>query len=434
MVYVLSASGKPLMPTQRHGRVRHLLERGEAKVVRRTPFTIQLTYETAERTQPITLGVDAGSKTVGISATTESKEVFAAELTPRNDVVKLLSKRRELRRARRNRTTRHREPRLENRVHSKHKGWLAPSVEVKMHNHIQGIRLASKILPITGIVIETGEFDLQRLKAMEEGRPLPVGTDYQLGEMYDEYNVRQYVLHRDGYCCRSCKAKGEGVKLHAHHKESRLTGGNRPSNLITLCESCHKKYHLGLISLDGIKPGRNYRDAAFMGIMRPTLMARVRAEFPDIPVRETKGYITKCTREQNSIAKSHINDARCISGNPLAAPCNDTYRLKPVRAHNRKLHKETILAGGYRKANQAPKTMFGYRLFDKVLCNGKEGFIFGRRSSGAFDVRMLDGNRLSAGVSYKKLALIERATNLLTERRMAIPPPPVEAGVSSPNF
>jgi len=434
MVYVLSASGNPLMPTERHGRVRHLLDRREARVVRRTPFTIQLTYETEERTQPITLGIDAGSKTVGISAATKSKEVFAAELTPRNDVVKLLSKRRELRRARRSRTTRHREPRFDNRTHSKHKGWLAPSVEVKIHNHIQGIRLATRVLPIAGIVIETGEFDLQRLKAMEEGRPLPVGTDYQLGEMYDEYNVRQYVLHRDGYCCRKCRAKGDGIKLHVHHLESRQTGGNRPANLITLCETCHKKYHEGKISLDGAKPGRNYRDAAFMGIMRPTLMARVRAEFPNVPIKETKGYITKFVRELNGIVKSHINDARCIGGNPYAKSSGEVYRLKPVRAHNRKLHKETILKGGYRKANQAPKKMFGYRLFDKVLCNGEEGFIFGRRSSGSFDIRTLDGNRLSAGISYKKLSLKENATNVLIERRKAIPPPPVEVGVSSPIF
>ena len=78
--------------------------------------------------------------------------------------------------------------------------------------------------------------------------------------------------------------------------------------------------------------------------------------------------------------------------------------------------------------------MFGYRLFDKVLCNGEEGFIFGRRSSGSFDIRTLDGNRLSAGISYKKLSLKENATNVLIERRKAIPPPPVEVGVSSPIF
>jgi hypothetical protein len=142
MVYVLNKDGKPLMPTMRHGRVKHLLRRGEAKVVRRRPFTIKLLYETKNAVQPVVLGIDAGSKTVGMSAATEKKELFAAELKPRSDVSDLLTSRREKRRARRGRKTRYRKPRFLNRVKSKPKGWLAPSVEVKIHNHMQGIKLA----------------------------------------------------------------------------------------------------------------------------------------------------------------------------------------------------------------------------------------------------------------------------------------------------
>ena len=48
------------MPTERHGKVKWLLKSGKAKVVRRTPFTIQLLYETTEYVQPVTLGVDPG--------------------------------------------------------------------------------------------------------------------------------------------------------------------------------------------------------------------------------------------------------------------------------------------------------------------------------------------------------------------------------------
>ena len=130
----------------------------------RTPFTIQLIGVSKTYVQGITLGVDAGSRHVGLSATTTKQELFSAELRPRNDVVDLLSSRREMRRSRRNRTTRYRKVRFDNRVHSKHKGWLTPSVEVKIHNHIQGISLVAKILPITTIRVETAEFDLQRLK------------------------------------------------------------------------------------------------------------------------------------------------------------------------------------------------------------------------------------------------------------------------------
>jgi N6-L-threonylcarbamoyladenine synthase len=70
-----------------------------------------------------------------------------------------------------------------------------------------------------------------------------------------------------------------------------------------------------------------------------------------------------------------------------------------------------------RKKNQAPYEVKGFRLFDKVICKGKEAFIFGRRTSGSFDVRRLDGTRISAGINYKKLRLLEPRTTYLTEFR-----------------
>ena len=76
MVYVLDNNGNPIMPTKRHGHVRRLLKEGKAHVVKRCPFTIQLDYETESKTQPVTLGVDAGSKTIGLSATTEKDVLF----------------------------------------------------------------------------------------------------------------------------------------------------------------------------------------------------------------------------------------------------------------------------------------------------------------------------------------------------------------------
>ncbi|MDR0999871.1 MAG: hypothetical protein LBL96_03580, partial [Clostridiales bacterium] len=91
---------------------------------------------------------------------------------------------------------------------------------------------------------------------------------------------------------------------------------------------------------------------------------------------------------------------------------------KAVRRHNRQLHKATILKGGIRKANQTPKYVHGFQLFDKVrMPDGREGFVFGRRSSGSFDIRTLDGQKLSAGISCKKLKQLESRNTILTERR-----------------
>ena len=43
--------------------------------------------------------------------------------------------------------------------------------------------------------------------------------------------------------------------------------------------------------------------------------------------------------------------------------------------------------------------------------------MFGRRSSGSFDIRKLDGTKLNAGISYKKLKFLEARKPFLTERR-----------------
>lgn len=421
MVYVLDIDGQPLMPTTRHGKVRRLLNSHLAKVVKRCPFTIQLLYQTTKETQPVSLGVDAGSKHIGLAATTDKKVVYQEELVPRNDVVKLISARRILRRSRRNRKTRYRKARFNNRVHSKHKGWLAPSIEVKIQEHITAIRRICQILPVSEIHVETAEFDLQRLKAMEEGKPLPVGTDYQLGEQYDFYNTRQYVLHRDGYTCQCCGKHDDNVKLHMHHIESRQTGGNAPNNLITLCEHCHKALHERKIDLPkGKKRGRSYRDAAFMGIMRNTLLEHLRKEV-DVSVTMTYGYITKYWREKAGLEKSHINDAICISKHPYAESLDTYYLTKAVRHHNRQIHKTKFSKGGIRKYNQAPYLVKGFRLFDKVSHQGKEYFIFGRRATGYFDIRTLDGIKVNKGsISYKKLRIQDTANTYLKEVK-AIP-------------
>ena len=425
-VYVIAEDGRPLMPCS-EAKARHLLDAKRAKVKHRTPFTIQMVVPTTHYTQEVLLCVDAGSKAIGITSRGTRKELLAEEVKPRNDVVDNLSTRREFRRARRNRKTRYRKPRFNNRVHSKHKGWLAPSVEVKIQEHVTAIKRICNLLPVTKVVVETAEFDLQLIKAVEEGKPVPQGEDYQKGEMLGQYNVRQYVLWRDGYTCQCCGAhstKKNDVKLHVHHRESRKTGGNAPDNLVTLCEDCHKKLHKGIITAEDLKKRKRHstRDAAFMGIMRKELFLRLRSEL-DIPVWETHGYITKYIREEKMhLPKSHINDALAICHGPAGfndagefaiERANRVYTVKPVRRHNRQLHKATISKGGVRKSNQADKYVKGFRLFDKVLFEGEECFIWGRRKTGIFTIKTISGQMIKDGISYKRLKLLERSSGYL---------------------
>ena len=134
-VYVINKHGEPLMPCSAR-KARLLLKNKKACVIKRTPFTVKLLYGSSGYKQDITLGVDAGSKNIGLSASTEKHEFYREELAPRNDVVDLLSTRREFRSARRNRKKRYRPARFDNRVHSKPKGWVAPSVKVKIQEHV----------------------------------------------------------------------------------------------------------------------------------------------------------------------------------------------------------------------------------------------------------------------------------------------------------
>ena len=59
IVYVLSMSGEPLMPTKPR-KARILLKEGKATVIQRKPFTIKLNYETTNFKQDVTLAVDPG--------------------------------------------------------------------------------------------------------------------------------------------------------------------------------------------------------------------------------------------------------------------------------------------------------------------------------------------------------------------------------------
>lgn len=369
MVYVLANDGQPLMPTERHGKVCRMLKSGIAKVVKKCPFTIQLQYESERNVQPVALGIDAGSKHVGVSATTKAKVLYESDVELRDDIVKLLATRRQLRRRRRSRKTRYRPARFDNR--RRKEGWLTPSIRQKIESHLTVVANVCKILPVSQIIVETASFDIQKIK-----NPDIQGIEYQQGEQMDFWNIREYVLFRDGHTCQCCKGKSKDKVLNVHHIESRKTGGNAPNNLITLCETCHKGYHNGTVTLP------------------------------------------KNTRINHNLPKGHCIDARCISGNPDAVSDGTYYYQKKVRCHNRQIHKQTILKGGIRKSNQAEYLVRGFRLFDKVRYQGREYFIFGRRKSGFFDIRTLSGEKVNKGsINVKRLTFVDTRKNYLTERR-----------------
>ncbi|HAM49518.1 MAG TPA: HNH endonuclease [Nitrospiraceae bacterium] len=400
-------------------KARLLLRQGKAEVITRTPLRIRLLCATGETVQSVTLGVDSGYEHIGLSAVTKSKEVYTADMQLRTDIVALNSERRQYRRCRRYRKTWYRPARFDNR--RKPEVWLPPSIQHKLDSHVKGVESIHSLLPITDVVVEVAAFDIRKIKD-----PSIEGTGYQQGEQYGYANVREYVLYRDGHTCRHCKGKSKDPVLEVHHLESRKTGGNGPGNLVTVCLACHGKVTEGKVELD-MKPSRGFKAETFMSTVRWMLIDRLRKR--GFTVAPTYGHITKVNRAKLGLPKSHVNDAFVIAGGNGQLRSATHYMLKQVRKCNRKLFK------GDRShiRNTAPRLIRGFQRYDKVLYDGVECFIIGRRTTGYFDLRTLDGTKVHASAKASSIRLLERASTLLIERRLALLPALTD-GVSAPTI
>jgi len=402
-VYVLHEDGTPLMPTT-PAKARHLLEAGRAVMAKRAPFTIQLTVPSGKKTQPLNAGIDLGTAHVGVSVIGDTQEVFTGEFRLRTDISKLLTGRRKFRRTRRSRNTRYRQPRFLNRRRGE--GWLPPSIQAKVDETLRVIRLMLEILPIEHWAFEIANFDLHKIV-----NPNVEGEGYQQGEQYGFWNVREYVLWRDRHTCQACKRTSGDPILTVHHiRQRKDVGSDRPENLITLCKTCHRAHHNGTKPLK-LKAPVTLRDATQLNILKAYVMRAT----TDLSRSVTFGYITKAKRHELGLPKTHLNDAFVIAGGADQARASVSYLGVFSRRQNRKLFK------GVRShiRNTIPSAR-GFRRGDRVkLEDGREGFIYGLRSSGYFDVRRLDGEVVSHSVSWKRLQRIEIARTLRIEANMA---------------
>ena len=412
-VFVINMRGEPLMPTT-PGKARILLKEGKAKVVQRTPFTIQLHYATGETKQDITLGIDAGYTTVGYNAVTGDRELIVGELTLRNDIKRLLEKRRAYRRTRRSRKW-YREPRFNNRGITK--GWLAPSILHKLNSHINLIEKLKKILPITKIIVEVATFDTQKMQ-----NPEISGVEYQQGELQG-YEVREYLLQKFNRRCAYCGKKG--VPLEIEHIIPKSRGGSdRVSNLTIACHECNQSKgnqtaeEFGYPRIQA-KAEKTLKATAFMNIVRRRIVDLLKCN-------QTFGYITKHDRIELGLPKSHANDAYVIAGGNGQTRSNSIIIGKQVRRQNRSLYKANFLKGGRLKRNTV-KEVNGFRRYDKVKYDKKECFVHGLRRSGYFDIRSVDGSKIGVSVNSKKLTFLERAKGIIQEAQFL---PTLADGVS----
>lgn len=167
------------MPTSEF-RARKLLKKGHAVIEQYRSFTIRLTRDTGNGVQDIEITEDTGYQDIGLSVKSEKHEYYSAEFELLSDEKQRHEEcRREHRKPRRSRK-RYRKARFNNRKGHK----FAPSIQNKADLHIDLIKRIIAVCPITKITLEMGQFDIQVLKAVEEGRPVPVGKGYQQGERY----------------------------------------------------------------------------------------------------------------------------------------------------------------------------------------------------------------------------------------------------------
>ena len=199
-VAVISASGKKLMPTNSY-RARKLLKKGRAVIYKYRPvFTICLLDREDGKTQPMEYCCDTGYQHIGISVKSRKHEYVNRQYDLLSDETEHHNTQRKYRRTRRSRL-RYRKARWNNRKSLICEDGFAPSIRNKRDRHVDLLNRFYDVMPITSAVFEMGQFDTQVLKAIEEGKPLPQGTDYQQGERYEIATLREAVFTRDGYQC-----------------------------------------------------------------------------------------------------------------------------------------------------------------------------------------------------------------------------------------
>lgn len=414
-VFVLNKNGEPMMPCKPQ-KARKLLADGKARVVSRTPFIIKLNYGSTGYKQPLTGGMDTGSKTIGCAAICLGKIIYQSQIALRQDISKKMQQRAMFRRARRGRKCRYRKARWANRASMRKEGRLAPSLKSKLDSHLREKKFVESILPITHWKVETASFDIHKIT-----NPEVEGVDYQNGAQKEFYNVKAFVLARDNHQCQSGQKCKHSDKLHVHHIAFRSKGGtNTPSNLITLCDRCHKELHDGKIVLETKKSKTKH--ATEIGILKSRLKSVL--EFT-----ETFGYETKFKREQClGLPKEHYYDAVaiCCEDGDLVEQNNVVYFKRHIAKGDYQLTK------GVRSEKKIPVgKLFGFRKYDFIQTPQGTGFVKGKRSSGYFALETITGEKVHASANVKKntVRLTARATTLIQPMEAAIPPTTKAVGI-----
>jgi 5-methylcytosine-specific restriction endonuclease McrA len=315
-VFVLDKNKRPLDPCH-PARARKLLDAGRAAVFKRFPFTIILMDRTIAESvvHPHRIKIDPGSKITGVTIVREGSGhvVAAVEIEHRGQAVKdAMDSRRVLRRFRRSRKTRYRQPRFDNRTRPE--GWLSPSLESRVTNVMTWVARLRRSCPVMAISMELVRFDFQQME-----NPEIAGVEYQQGTLFG-YEVREYLLEKWKRKCAYCGKTD--VPLQVEHTTPKSRGGtDRVSNLALACEPCNRRKSnrpieeflkgkpdvLARILRQACAP---LKDAAAVNVTRWELFRRLKAT--GLPVECGSGGRTKFNRTTRGLPKTHWIDAACV--------------------------------------------------------------------------------------------------------------------------
>ncbi|MDF5717434.1 MAG: RNA-guided endonuclease IscB [Rhizonema sp. NSF051] len=417
-VFLLDTDKRPLNPIH-SAQARQLLRNGKAAILKRFPFTIILKESKPDEfVQPLRIKIDPGSKTTGIAIVNDatSEIIFAAEIQHRGFAIReALTSRRQLRRGRRNRQTRYRQAKFNNR--RRQKGWLAPSLMSRVHNIDTWVKRLIRLAPVGVISQELVRFDTQLMQ-----NPDIQGKEYQQGTLAG-YETREYLLEKFGRKCAYCDK--QDVPLQIEHIHPRAKGGtNRISNLTLSCEKCNiKKGTKDIKDFLKKEPERlkniwaqtkkSLADTAAVNATRFKLLEVLRAT--GLPVETGSGGLTKFNRTNLGLPKTHYFDAACVG---ISTPEKLIVKgVKPLiikaTGHGSRQMAVTDKFGFPKSHKTNIKFHFGFRTGDIVKAyvpKGKNvGLHLGRvttRKTGQFDINT--GTKSLQIINHKYCKMIQK--------------------------
>lgn len=385
---------------------RLLLHEGKAAVYLRFPFTIILKETKPDVTlEPVTLKLDPGSKTTGIVLMQADRVIFAAELTHRGEAIKAdLAKRSTIRRNRRQRKTRYRQPRFYNRTKSQ--TWIAPSLKSRVDNIQTWFARFFRLCNLQAVSMELVKFDTQLMQNAEVS-----GVEYQQGELAG-YEVREYLLEKFNRKCAYC-GKGN-VPFEVEHIVPKSRGGsNRISNLTLACHECNDKKDTMTAAEFGYpdvqaQAKQPLKDASAVNVTRWAVWRMLQAT--GLPVEIGTGGRTKFNRINQDYLKAHWIDAACVGKSGAQVKLDSTMQPLTIKATGRG-NRQIVNSDKYgfpRGKPKAAKRVHGFQTGDivkAIVPNGKsEGTHAGRvaiRTTGDFRVGKVDH------ISYRYCCLIQ---------------------------